>query len=96
MPEQETTIENDGFLLRYRTLEMRFFLDRKIDRNLKGKINLRCIARIDQLPDVTRESSAVIYVLDKDELRNQKLINYYWRSAGELKKKYNISLIVCC
>jgi hypothetical protein len=83
MPDQETTIENDGFLLRFRTLEMRFFLDRKIDRNLRGKINLKCIATMDKLPDVIRESNAVIYVLDQNELRNQRLTNYYRQSAGE-------------
>ncbi|ETN64714.1 hypothetical protein AND_003534 [Anopheles darlingi] len=79
-PQHETTVENDGFLLRSRTLEIRFYIDEKRLGRLKGKLVLKCLARIDAIPQATRESTQIIYIPTTDELRNQKLIN--WRSAG--------------
>ncbi|XP_050100194.1 uncharacterized protein LOC126580892 isoform X2 [Anopheles aquasalis] len=77
-PQHETTVENDGFLLRSRTLEIRFYIDEKRLGRLKGKLVLKCLARIDAIPQATRESTQTIYIPTTDELRNQKLIN--WRS----------------
>ncbi|XP_035777318.1 uncharacterized protein LOC118458686 isoform X2 [Anopheles albimanus] len=77
-PQHETTVENDGFLLRSRTLEIRFYIDEKRLGRLKGKLMLKCLARIDAIPQATRESVQTIYIPTTDELRNQKLIN--WRS----------------
>ncbi|KFB37875.1 AGAP000937-PA-like protein [Anopheles sinensis] len=78
-PPHETTVENDGFLLRYRTLEIRFYIDEKRLGKLKGKLALKCLARIDSIPQATRESTQIIYIPTTDELRNQKLIN--WRGS---------------
>ncbi|KAL9695266.1 hypothetical protein quinque_014551 [Culex quinquefasciatus] len=79
-PQQETTIDNDGFTLRYRTLEIRFHIDEVRLGKIKGKLALKCLARIDAIPQGTRESTQIIYIPMTDELRNQKLIN--WRSGG--------------
>ncbi|XP_055617305.1 uncharacterized protein LOC129762789 [Toxorhynchites rutilus septentrionalis] len=79
-PQLETTVENDGFILRYRTLEIRFHIDETRLGKIKGKLMLKCLARIDAIPQGTRESTQVIYIPMTDELRNQKLIN--WRSAA--------------
>ncbi|XP_065082408.1 uncharacterized protein LOC135704818 [Ochlerotatus camptorhynchus] len=80
-PQQETTIENDGFILRYRTLEIRFHIDETRLGKIKGKLTLRCLARIDAFPSWSRETTQVVYIPMTDELRNQKLIN--WRSAAQ-------------
>ncbi|KXJ72941.1 hypothetical protein RP20_CCG016895 [Aedes albopictus] len=80
-PQQETTIENDGFILRYRTLEIRFHIDEARLGKIKGKLMLKCLARIDAFPQGTRETTQVVYIPMTDELRNQKLIN--WRNGGE-------------
>uniref|UniRef100_A0A182MH88 CD80-like immunoglobulin C2-set domain-containing protein n=1 Tax=Anopheles culicifacies TaxID=139723 RepID=A0A182MH88_9DIPT len=78
-PQHETTVENDGFLLRSRTLEVRFYIDEKRLGKLKGKLVLKCLARIDSIPQATRESSQIIYTETTDELNNEKLIN--WRGS---------------
>ncbi|XP_058822260.1 uncharacterized protein LOC131683892 [Topomyia yanbarensis] len=80
-PQQETTIENDGFILRYRTLEIRFHIDEDRLGKIKGKLALKCLARIDSIPQGTREATQIIYIPMTDELRNQKLIN--WRSSAQ-------------
>ncbi|XP_062545343.1 uncharacterized protein LOC134211945 [Armigeres subalbatus] len=79
-PQQETTIENDGFILRYRTLEIRFHIDEARLGKIKGKLVLKCLARIDAFPQGTRETTQVVYIPMTDELRNQKLIN--WRNGA--------------
>lgn len=78
-PQHESTVENDGFQLRQRTLEIRFYIDEKRLGKLKGKLVLKCLARIDAIPQATRESTQIIYIPTTDELRNQKLIN--WRGS---------------
>uniref|UniRef100_A0A182VT45 CD80-like immunoglobulin C2-set domain-containing protein n=1 Tax=Anopheles minimus TaxID=112268 RepID=A0A182VT45_9DIPT len=78
-PQHETTVENDGFLLRSHTLEVRFYIDEKRLGKLKGKLVLKCLARIESIPQATRESSQIIYTETTDELSNQKLIN--WRGS---------------
>ncbi|XP_058127030.1 uncharacterized protein LOC131290910 [Anopheles ziemanni] len=86
-PPHETTVENDGFLLRYRTLEIRFYIDEKRLGKLKGKLALKCLARIDSIPQATRESTQIIYIPTTDELRNQKLIN--WRGSDAAYRAIN-------
>jgi hypothetical protein len=91
--EQETTIENEGFILRYRTLELRFFTDEIHFGELSGKIRLRCLAKIDEIAEATRESTVVVFVQKPEDLRNQKLINYWgdgrWHSCPNLKGIYS-------
>ncbi|EAT38383.1 AAEL009729-PA [Aedes aegypti] len=82
-PQQETTIESDGFILRYRTLELRFHIDEARLGKIKGKLMLKCLARIDAFPQGTRETTQVVYIPMTDELRNQKLIN--WRNGAGMK-----------
>ncbi|XP_049300303.1 uncharacterized protein LOC125773317 isoform X1 [Anopheles funestus] len=83
-PQHETTVENDGFLLRSRTLEIRFYIDEKRLGKLKDKLVLKCLARIDSIPQATRESSQIIHIPTADALRNQKLINWRGSDASPL------------
>ncbi|XP_041774746.1 uncharacterized protein LOC121594927 isoform X2 [Anopheles merus] len=84
-PQHESTVENDGFQLRQRTLEIRFYIDEKRLGKLKGKLVLKCLARIDAIPQATRESTQIIYIPTTDELRNQKLINWRGSDASSLQ-----------
>ncbi|XP_055612923.1 uncharacterized protein LOC129759473 [Uranotaenia lowii] len=85
-PQQETTIENDGFSLRYRTLEIRFHIDEGKLGKINGRLTLKCLARIDAIPQASRESTQIIYVPQTDELRNQKLVNWHSSSGSSLHR----------
>ncbi|XP_058063263.1 uncharacterized protein LOC131213269 [Anopheles bellator] len=58
--QQETTLESDGFYLRYRTLEMRVPVDRLVQRELDNVIHIKCMATVDAVPAAGREAKAVI------------------------------------
>ncbi|XP_035892710.1 uncharacterized protein LOC118503492 [Anopheles stephensi] len=58
--QQETTLESDGFHLRYRTLEMRVPVDRLVQRELDNVIHIKCMASVDAAPSVGREAKAVV------------------------------------
>lgn len=78
-PQQETTIQANDFYLRYRSLETRFHLDESRWRSSK-QLTLKCIARIDKFPSLTRERTHKIFIVSTDDLTNQKLVN--WRNSG--------------
>ncbi|XP_053678207.1 pregnancy-specific beta-1-glycoprotein 11-like [Anopheles nili] len=56
--QQETTLESDGFNLRFRMLEMRVPVDRLVQRELDNVIHIKCIASVDAVPSMGRESQA--------------------------------------
>ncbi|XP_050076579.1 uncharacterized protein LOC126563843 [Anopheles maculipalpis] len=58
--QQETTLESDGFYLRYRTLEMRVPVDRLVQRELDNVIYIKCMASVDAAPSIGREANAVV------------------------------------
>ncbi|XP_058127589.1 uncharacterized protein LOC131291276 [Anopheles ziemanni] len=58
--QQETTLESDGFVLRYRTLEMRVPVDRLVQRELDNVIHIKCTATLDAVPLPGRDAKAVI------------------------------------
>ncbi|XP_052900760.1 uncharacterized protein LOC128307080 [Anopheles moucheti] len=58
--QQETTLESDGFYLRYRTLEMRVPVDKLVQRELDNVIHIKCMASVDAIPSVGREAKAVV------------------------------------
>ena len=82
-PSQETIFDAYGFKLYQRSLEIRFRIDKRINPFITdGKIHMKCVAQMRQMPSQLRESNHILYVSSWDDLRNQKLIN--WRSSGEL------------
>ena len=84
-PFQESTVDAYGFKLYQRSLEIRFRIDKRINPFITdGKVHMRCVAQIRQMPSQIRESEHIFYVSSWDELRNQKLIN--WKSSGEFTR----------
>lgn len=82
MPQQETTIEMDGITMRYRTLEMKFFLDEERFGHIRGKLYLKCYASIERIPSLKpREAGTILYILSND-LNNERLTD---RNNGKLK-----------
>lgn len=82
-PSQETVYDAYGYKLYQRSLEIRFRIDKRINPFITdGKLHMKCVAQMRQMPSQLRESNHILYVSSMDDLRNQKLIN--WRSSGEL------------
>lgn len=91
-PVHENTIEAYGFDLSYRSLEIRFRIDKtRFEFINTGKIHMKCVSQIMELPSQIRVSNHDFFVSSLDDLRNQKLIN--WKNSGErqitLKSLYN-------
>ena len=86
--QQETTIDADGFKMRYRSLEIRFVVDKSLFANAKGIIKLKCLAKIDAIPSATRESTALAYITTMDDLTKEKLIN--WLNSGKITNYVHI------
>jgi hypothetical protein len=80
-PFQESTIDAYGFKMHQRSLEIRFRIDKQMNPFITdGKVYMRCVAQIKNMPAQMRESNHIFYV-SSWELRNQKLIN--WKNSGE-------------
>jgi hypothetical protein len=80
-PFQESTIDAYGFKMHQRSLEIRFRIDKQMNPFITdGKVYMRCVAQIKNMPTQMRESNHIFYV-SSWELRNQKLIN--WKNSGE-------------
>ncbi|XP_055715549.1 uncharacterized protein LOC129809616 [Phlebotomus papatasi] len=92
-PLHETTIESDGFQLRFRSLELRFHIDKARHENVRNTMRLKCLARVEQIPTATRESSIAVYIASPDDLTNQKLINY-WTNSNSGHRKFTAMLFV--
>lgn len=83
-PFQEFTIDAYGFKLNQRSLEIRFRIDKKINPFITdGKVYMKCVAQIRNIPSQSRQSNHIFIVSSQDELRNQKLIN--WKNSGKNK-----------
>ncbi|XP_055617641.1 uncharacterized protein LOC129762994 [Toxorhynchites rutilus septentrionalis] len=62
-PLQETTLDSDSFMLRYRTLEMHLPVDRLFPKGVDRTIlHIKCIAAIDSVPTGGRETTAIVAV----------------------------------
>ncbi len=82
-PPHETTINTDGFILRSRSVEIRFRIDKTRSAKSQGIMKMKCLAKIEQFPAATKEKTVKVFIMSADDfLNNQKLIN--WRSSGEL------------
>lgn len=78
----ETTINTDGFILRSRSVEIRFRIDKTRSAKSQGIMKMKCLAKIEQFPTATREKTTKVFIMSaNDFLNNQKLIN--WRNSGE-------------
>lgn len=89
MPTQETTTNSGGFVLRSRSLEIHYRIDKTRFAKSRGIMKMKCVAMIEQFPQATREKTTKVFIMSGDDLMNQKLIN--WRSSG---KKLLLSMLV--
>lgn len=79
----ETTMDGFGMKMYRRSLEIRFSIDAKIYPLLlpDGKLTMKCVAQIRQLPTRMMESNHLLQVLAAKDIKNQMLIN--WKNSGE-------------
>lgn len=82
-PQHETSALVNEFNLRYRTLEIRFLIDKERFGNVKQLV-LRCSAKIENFPLLTRDRTISLFIGLADDVANQKLINN-WRNSGKLR-----------
>lgn len=62
-PLQETTLDSDTFLLRYRTLEMHLPVDKLFPKGVDhAALHIKCIAAIDSFRTAGRETTTVVAV----------------------------------
>lgn len=83
-PVHENIIDAYGFELSYRSLEIRFRIDKtRFEFMNTGKIHMKCVSQIMELPSQIRVSNHDFLVSLMDNSRNQKLTN--WKNSGERK-----------
>ncbi|XP_062545385.1 uncharacterized protein LOC134211971 [Armigeres subalbatus] len=59
----ETTLDNESYLLRYRTLEMRLPVDRLYPKGVDhAKLHIKCIAAVDSVRTAGRETTTTVVV----------------------------------
>ena len=74
MSQYETTIDAKYFLLRARTMQIRFHLSEEQFGHVQRQIFLKCVASIEQIPNTKRQTSELVYI-QSDDLQNLRLIN---------------------
>lgn len=79
----ETTIDAQDFVLRSRTMQIRFHLDEQQFGHIERQIFLKCVATIEPIPNMKRQTSELVYI-QSDDLQNLRLINS--QSMGECDK----------
>lgn len=81
--QYETTIDAEYFLLPSRTMQIRFHLMEHNFDHVPREIFLKCVASIEQIPNMKRQTSELVYI-QSDDLQNLRLINS--QHIGELNK----------
>lgn len=71
----ETTIQANEYMLRYRSLEIRFYIVKSMLVDGQQRFRVRCVSRLDRYKSFVREKTMVIDVHSTDYLNNQKLVN---------------------
>lgn len=80
--QYETTIDAEYFLLRSRTMQIRFHLNEHNFGYVQRQIFLKCVASIEQIPNMKRQTSELVYI-QSDDLQNLRLIT---QNKGEFNK----------
>lgn len=60
---------------------MRFQIEKDRLGNGSARIQLKCVAKIKEVPEATKETTATIFVPSLEKLRKQMSLNY--RSTGK-------------
>lgn len=94
-PQQETTVQTKEFTLHYRTLEIRFQIDKMQFGNIK-QLSMRCVATIERFPSLTREKGVRLFIVSTDYLTNQKLTNAKNSATGNLLFVFYLYLLGIC
>lgn len=88
--QYETTIDAGDVILRSRTMQIRFHLDEQHFGHVQRQIFLKCVANIEQIPNMKRQTSELVYI-QSDDLQNLRLINS--QSMGECDKSCYLKVL---
>lgn len=81
-PQRDIKVEeSNGFSKYTRNLNLRFQIDKDRYGASGARIQLRCVARIKEVPEAAKETSATIFVPSLEKTRKQMSLNL--RSRGE-------------
>lgn len=82
MTHYETTVDAEYFILKSRTVQIKFQLDEQHFSFAQRQIFLKCVANVEQISNMKRQTSELVYI-QSDDLKNLRLINS--ESSGEFK-----------
>lgn len=74
-PNVDTSISAHGYILRRQKLQVHFYLSGPRFYQAGKILQLKCIAEIENFPELTRETSLNAALIPYDNLNNQMLIH---------------------
>lgn len=76
LTQYEIQFDISDLKIHFRTMEIRFCLNNKNNgfAYVRGQLFLKCIANIESIPNVKRQTSEFVYIRS-DEMSNLRLIN---------------------
>lgn len=91
----ETTIDDEMITVYSRAMQIQFRLDVEDFDASSKRIFLKCVASVEQLPHMKRQTSELVYI-QSDDLQNLRLINSE-RGGGECRFGNQVvwSLLIC-
>lgn len=75
--------ESNGFSKYIRNLNLRFQIEKERFGDNGARIHLKCVAKIKEVPEATKESTAIILVPSLEKLRKQMSLNYRSTNTGK-------------
>lgn len=88
--QYETTIDGEHFTLSSRRAQIRFHLDEQHFGHVQRQIFLKCVANIEQVPNMKRQTSELVYI-QSDDLQNLRLINS--QNMGEFTESFCLKIL---
>lgn len=92
-PKIENTIPAHDYNLRREILQTHFYLNGPRFYNPTRVLELKCVAEIENFPELRRETVLNAYLVQDDNLNNQMLLSSGYQNASGLKAPYSILIL---
>lgn len=87
-PSIDTSISAHDYVLRRQKLQVRFYLSGPRFYHAGKNLELKCVAEIENFPELKRETSLTAAITHYDNLNNQMLIHAGSGASGAAPGKY--------
>lgn len=99
LTQYEIQFDISDLKIHFRTMEIRFRLNNKNNGSVhtaysRGQLFLKCIANIESIPNVKRQTSEFVYIRS-DEMSNLRLINFESSSEYMQRNIENLKIWEC-